>query len=278
MSRSTLLCATDLGSSGDRALALAAAFARSTGAPLHVVHVCDLPQDSPWPMMQDSVRPAAEALRLRLRQRFEAASASLERRLEPLRAEGLELESSIEEGRPWEVILESAERVDAGLIVVGEHARAHGSGVDRLKERVLGSSADRVARHATIPVIVACGAIPETLEGARWLVGIDFSDESRVALREAARLTRRGGGEIHLVHTLPEPFRDKEPPADWASLVESMKAAAEEKMRALAAEVGCDPAQIHIVEGRPGEQLPLLAADLDVDVVVVGTRGHGRLA
>ena len=53
----------------------------------------------------------------------------------------------VKAGKPWEVIVATASRVSADLIVLGTH------GHTGLKHAVLGSVAERVVRHATCPVL-----------------------------------------------------------------------------------------------------------------------------
>lgn len=59
----------------------------------------------------------------------------------------------IRRGRPaYELILEYADEVEADVIVAGRH------GTSTLPESVLGSTADRVSRLATIPVVIVPAA------------------------------------------------------------------------------------------------------------------------
>lgn len=54
----------------------------------------------------------------------------------------------IKAGKPWEVIVATASKAGADLIVLGTH------GYTGLKHAVLGSVAERVVRHASCPVLV----------------------------------------------------------------------------------------------------------------------------
>jgi nucleotide-binding universal stress UspA family protein len=54
----------------------------------------------------------------------------------------------LREGTPWKEIVQSAREWPADLIVVGTHGR---SGATRL---LFGSTAEGIARHASIPVVV----------------------------------------------------------------------------------------------------------------------------
>lgn len=54
----------------------------------------------------------------------------------------------VKAGPPWQVIVTVAQRLGAGLIVVGTHGRTG------LTRAMLGSVAERVMRHAPCPVLV----------------------------------------------------------------------------------------------------------------------------
>ncbi len=67
----------------------------------------------------------------------------------------------------------------ADLIVIGV-GESHS-----LRERILGSTADRVIRAAAMPVLVV--RKPTTGAYQKIVVAVDFSQQSAAALREAAK-------------------------------------------------------------------------------------------
>lgn len=87
----------------------------------------------------------------------------------------------------------------ADLLVLG------GRGSHPLRELALGSTADRLLRTATRPLLVvrAMPAAPYQ----RVLVLVDFSASSAAAVRAAARLAPHAS--IHLLHTFEVPFEGK---------------------------------------------------------------------
>lgn len=58
-------------------------------------------------------------------------------------------EPCVRVGTPWNEIVSAAENLDADLIIIGTHGRTG------LKHVVMGSTAERVVRHAHCPVLVA---------------------------------------------------------------------------------------------------------------------------
>jgi nucleotide-binding universal stress UspA family protein len=85
-----------------------------------------------------------------LEQRGQKAVESVEKMAE---AHSVDVETAVLSGDPAGTILDYAEEIDADLVVAGTHGR---SGV----KRVLGSVAERLVRHATMPVMTV--QLPET--------------------------------------------------------------------------------------------------------------------
>src|ERR1700722_3731216 len=65
-----------------------------------------------------------------------------------IHSKGLEAESILRTGNPYEEIVNAAKQIGADLIVIGSHGY---TGLSRL---LLGSTADRVLQYAPCPVLV----------------------------------------------------------------------------------------------------------------------------
>jgi nucleotide-binding universal stress UspA family protein len=76
-----------------------------------------------------------------------AGQAALDATIAKRQGRGVPLEGHLSEGRPWEVIHETAAKVGADLIVIGTHGRRG------LARALLGSVAEKVIRTATLPVL-----------------------------------------------------------------------------------------------------------------------------
>lgn len=281
--RGPILCATDLGTTGARAVDLAARMAGATGRPLRLAHVT-----AAGPDLTDADAALTEAervLRERLRARVEAAAAALEK--ERLRAEGLgpHVEADLLEGRPWEQIIEHASRVQASLVVVGPHGTGGPLAIGRggLSEHVLGTTADRVVRHAPCPVLVgAREPATERVQGGRWLVAVDFSPYSRAALRVAHDLAPACGAELIATHIVPEILESE---LDTGELVRFVgddsppraRAYVDELTAFVKDELGVEMAA-KVALGAPAATLALAAGALDATLIVMGTRGRTGLA
>lgn len=94
----------------------------------------------------------AESIRAELVRRtereMEAAQSNLNAAASVFKSAGLPVETMIQVGRPAEVILDAATANAADMIAMATHGR---SGIQRL---LLGSVADRIVRHAHVPVLL----------------------------------------------------------------------------------------------------------------------------
>lgn len=207
-----LLVAADLTEASDAAVRFAAAVAKALGITLELVHVVDTTGTDPLP---DSTDPAVQVylqqLQRRLEERLDAQAAGLEAERARVATLGVSSATRLMNGRVWEAVLSRAQEVNARFVVVGPHGKGPGERVlGALGEWLLGSTADRVVRHARCPVWVvpapATGsAAPAPLQ--RVMVAVDFSPVSNQALAIATELARGAGGELHLVHVLPHGYR-----------------------------------------------------------------------
>jgi nucleotide-binding universal stress UspA family protein len=78
------------------------------------------------------------------------AESTVQEGVELARAAGFDAESLIDHGTPiWNRIVQVAQELDAGIIVVGSHGRTG------LQSALLGSVATAVAHHARRPVMIS---------------------------------------------------------------------------------------------------------------------------
>lgn len=282
--RGPIVCATDLGQTGARAVSLAARMADATGRPLRLVHVTGPGPDPTAPPRNEAER----VLHQRLRTRVEAAAAALEK--ERVRAEGIgpHADAELLEGRPWEQILEYATRSQASLIVVGPHGEAGPIAASRagVAEWILGSTADRVVRHAPCPVLVGPreGTDAPRLRGTPWLVPVDFAEASRAALTEAHELASECEATLLPFHVAPhavdaEPVDWRNDPLGLASALtsERAKTEAQKLARLVKDEIGV-ALEVKVGLGDPADVVARAAEELGASLIVMGTRGRTGLA
>jgi nucleotide-binding universal stress UspA family protein len=179
----------------------------------------------------------------------------------------------VESGAPDEEIVRIAESHHASLIVVGAKPREGA----RL---VLGHVAERVVRYAQTSVLVARAG---TSTG-KLLVATDFSEGSLPALRVASDIAKSTGASVTLVHVVKPvssalssalmPLGDTWTPPPAAAMAELEKLGAA-TLESVAKEHGF--ASFEQREGDPADVLIDRAAELDVEMIVMGSRGRRGL-
>lgn len=103
-------------------------------------------------------------------------------------------EAAVTVGRPEDRLPAIAEEINARLLVVGSHGRR--SGVWKL----LGSTAERIARHSRQPLLLARN-LPE--DGVRVvLVAVDDSGFTPAMLDWIPQMTRHDGARVVVVHVV----------------------------------------------------------------------------
>jgi len=136
----TILVPTDFSPQSEKALRYALAFARQFNARLTLLHVLEPlagPDFAYFPLVEvrDKVARTARQRLAGLAARLEAAPGIIERTL-------------VRDGRAYQVIAEVARESRANLIIIATHGY---TGAARL---MLGSTTERVVRHAPCPVLV----------------------------------------------------------------------------------------------------------------------------
>ena len=77
-----------------------------------------------------------------------------------LQGKGVSLETSFARGIAWEEIIETAKRLDVGLIVMGSHGRRG------LTRAIMGSVAEKVVRLSPVPVLTIHGTNTQATTGS----------------------------------------------------------------------------------------------------------------
>jgi nucleotide-binding universal stress UspA family protein len=138
----TIVLATDGSKEAQLAATTAADLAQKTNSELHVISV-----GPDYPLYELPEHPAGFEDVLRENRR--EAKEMLEQQAKRIEESGGTVkETHLREGRAEEEIVELAEEIGAGLIVMG--SRGHG----RLRRALLGSVSDAVVRHAHCPVTI----------------------------------------------------------------------------------------------------------------------------
>src|SRR3712207_72413 len=116
--------------------------------------------------------------------------------------------------------------------------------------------------------------------GTRMLLATDGSEEAELATRAAAELAEDTGSELHVLYVEPLPdFMKKDyagTPGYDRELYEKIEEEARETLRKLTWRVkvaGGTVARAHLRMGAVDEEIVDLAGELEVDLIIVGSRG-----
>jgi nucleotide-binding universal stress UspA family protein len=113
------------------------------------------------------------------------------------------------------------------------------------------------------------------------LLATDGSREAELAASTAAELSERTNSELHVVHVGEVPFvyhpeRHGGYHVDYEKAETQARQLPEKQVEKMGA-VGATVAQAHLTMGRADEEIVDLAESIGVGLIVMGTRGQGRM-
>jgi nucleotide-binding universal stress UspA family protein len=115
------------------------------------------------------------------------------------------------------------------------------------------------------------------------LVAVDGSEHSLAAVDLAADIAERFGSKITFVHVIPQPALpagpNLPPPPYPDEFLAYMRKVGEEVLEAAHKRIARRKVEVQrtLVEGVPTPQIVKVADDLDVDLIVMGSRGLGPI-
>ena len=259
-----VLLATD--GSKDATLAALAAVdvCEGTGAELHVVHAWfAVPTARLQPFMRGELKRLGNEL-------LEEGVKGVED------SGGLVAEAHLVEGRAADEILDLAERIGAGLVVIGSR------GLGPVGRIALGSVSEAVINHSRCPVLVLRGS-EDAWPPERAIFADDGSEAARTAGDLGASLCGRHGARALLIRAYPRlPEADAEGRKFDPRIVDDELRRAEksllERSRELESRLGSRP-KARLVVGEAASCL-LKAAEEDAPertLLAVGSRGLGAI-
>lgn len=183
----------------------------------------------------------------------------------------------VEAGRPHEVIQRIATDCDADLLIIGPGAATG------LREKVFGSTADRLVRSAPCPVLV----IRNRVNGpyAQIAVGVDFTEYASAAAYWAEQLAPDAKRELIHAFKVPHTFEQAMLKSGTSSVDidlyrQARVKAARQQIRNQLIDQGQLPAdtQLHVIHGDPGLALIGISQQQATDLVALGTQGANAVA
>ncbi len=266
----SIICSTDFSDYSNHAVPYGIGLAKKFGAKLYMCHVIDL---SSITLYADTITYPGEQQNLIMNHTHEQLKQLVDE-------EPIDWEPLVTVGHAADEIARMAEEKTVDLVVAATHGR---SGLKRL---ILGSVTGRLMQSLPCPLLVVRSTEPgfaaspsqETMF-QRILVGCDFSPDSILAFQYGLSLAQDFQSELHLAHVI-------EPPV-YKDLLKPSKEPAEELQQDLRDQLNKKltdmvPEEAHIwctlktilLAGQPNEELTKYALVNDVDLIVLGVRGH----
>lgn len=255
-----ILAATDFSTRSNRALRQAGLLAKSSNAQLHIVHTVD--DDQPQSLVNMEVSEADRLL-------GEQTSSMPE-------LQGVQTRSRVITGDPFDGILKAAAEVDANLVVMGSHRK------QLLLDIFTGTTIERVIRKGSYPVLMVNHEAQRRYENI--IVPVDMSDASAHALKtaiSAGLIGEKGATLLHAFAALAK-GRMYVANADQASMDRYVADERRQATNELATFLAANKLEekswtFRIEEGAPMEIISRAVAELQPDLLVMGTHGQQGL-
>ena len=266
-----ILCATDFSDFSNHTISYGVALAKEFEAKLFVSHVIDLSSVAIYGEFQ--LDPVGQQNRI-----MEDADAQLK---ELTGDQPISWEPLITVGKPADEISRAVEEKGIDLVITATRGR---SGLKRI---ILGSVTERLMRTLTCPLLVLnnpehkfVGAADQVIKIEKILVGCDFSPDSGQAFNHALSLAQEFQAELHLAHVIElptQPDLHKEDTPISEEIQQDYRNLLTRKLKEMVpaeARYWCTP-QTSLLEGQPYEEIVTYAESKDIDMIVLGVRGHG---
>jgi nucleotide-binding universal stress UspA family protein len=278
-----ILVPLDFSGYARQALACAVPLARRHRAKINLVHVTQSP------VMMRTFPDGSLTVPIDTTRMISVAKSHLDELAAQLLPTELRGQTMVREGNPGYEVVAAAESLKADLIVLSATGR---SGLKRI---LLGSTAERIVRHAHCPVLTVRRQLdgtakrllalqqplyPEQLPWRRILAPVDFSFTSLRALQEVVALALENGARLYLLNVVePNPY-----PAgmEGAVLVMSDAEVARDAKKTLTRIIRrLVPPSVRatplVCRGRAASVIVDLAREKKVDLITLATHGHTGL-
>ena len=195
--------------------------------------------------------------------------------------DGLEVEPVIVEGEPAAQIAKAVRDYEIDLVTVVTHGRKG------LARALWGSTAEEIIAEAPCPVLTIRPPQHDFVEHRgsrsevrlnRVLLSTNFRPSSAAATQVATQLANQCGAELHAVYVIGDYLEQISVmfPEGGLHALTRLRSEMQQRMAQLSRSDGAR-AITHISEGRPYEEIVRLAAEKDVDLIVIGTSVHASL-
>jgi len=195
--------------------------------------------------------------------------------------DGLRVEPVIVEGGPAVEIAKAVRDYEIDLVTVVTHGRGG------LAHALFGSTAEEIIADAPCPVLTIRPPQHDFVEHRgnsteirlnRILLATHFRPSSIAATSVGRDLAAASGAEMHAIYVIGDYFEQISVmfPEGGISALSRMREEVKTRMESFARE-GDGRTRTHIAEGRPYAEIVRVAAEIDADLIVIGTTVHASL-
>ena len=259
-----ILVGFDFSERANQALQRARELAKTWGAGIKVLHVI---QELPYEGASQQAGLVDMMGRLE-----KEVSEELEKRVQEIVRDEVEVDIQVQTGVPNRELLLSAQEDEVDLILLG----SRGDSDD--EERDIGRNCEAILHHSMVPVWVEEGSRHPSL--GTILIPTDLSEHSRGALLESLEWARKFNAKILILHAVEAPFVPSfsmiNPNEYEETLAKLGKGQFEEFVANLPAE-GIEVETIFTI-GDPAGETESYAKEKDVDLIALSTHGKTGLA
>ena len=264
-----ILCATDFSDFSNHAIPYGIAMAKEFKAGLFLCHVIDL----------SSAAIYGEAVLALEEQQKRMTKHARDEMTRLMSKESIDWEPLITMGNAAHEIARLAGDKKIDITIAASHGRAG------LKRLILGSVTERLMRTLPCPLLVVRSpergfVMPadQAITFKRILVGCDFSQNSSLAFQYGLSLAQEFQADLHLVHVVQPPLYDylKKPGEPKQDLQRDLGARIKSRLADMVpeeAQTWCKPVTV-VLAGQPHEEITKYAMVNDIDLIVLGVRGH----
>jgi len=266
-----IICATDFSDFSNRTVSYGLALAKEFDSIIYVCHVIDLSSVAIYGEFQLDPVGLQDRIMKDAGDQLEELIGKQHKSWEPL----------ITVGHAADEISRIVEEKDVDLVITATRGR---SGLKRL---ILGSVTERLMRTLTCPLLVIHSPDKEfattgdqEVKIESILVGCDFSPDSGVAFEHSLSLAQEFQSALHLTHVIETSIYQELHKTETLVEEEIEQEIHERLLQKLQdmvpeeARNWCKP-HTSLLDGHPYEEIVNYAEEQNIDMIVLGTRGHG---
>ena len=265
-----ILCSTDFSDYSNQAVPYGIALAKKFRARLYMCHVIDL----------SAITAYGEIISYPGAQQNLIMNYTHKQLKQLIGEEPIEWEPLITIGHAADEIVNMAKEKNVDLTIVTTHGRSG------LKRFILGSVTGRLMQTLPCPLLIVRSSEPnlasaenQEIELKRILVGCDFSPDSVLAFQYGLSLAQDFQSELHLAHVIEPPIYKDLTKKPVEKPQDDLRDSLSKRLTNMVPEEVYNWCTLKttLLAGQPHEELIKYAIVNDIDLIVLGVRGHSMV-